>query len=118
MRISDWSSDVCSSDLFKDQALEIKFNEQLKERSEVMGLVESLISEAKEKGLEKGLEEGLEQGHEQGHEQGLQEGIEKGNLSVVRRRSEEHTSEIQSLMRISYDVFCLKKKKIVKQQYI
>src|SRR3546814_19252660 len=50
-----------------------------------MGLVESLISEAKEKGLEKGLEEGLEQGHEQGHEQGLQEGIEKGKLSVVRR---------------------------------
>src|SRR3546814_4107653 len=85
MRISDWSSDVCSSDLFKDQALEIKFNEQLKERSKVMGLVESLISEAKEKGLEKGLEEGLEQGHEQGHEQGLQEGIEKGKLSVVRR---------------------------------
>src|SRR3546814_5827084 len=27
------------------------------------------------------------------------------------RRSEEHTSELQSLMRISYDVFCLKKKK-------
>src|SRR3546814_4290228 len=27
-------------------------------------------------------------------------------------RSEEHTSELQSLMRISYDVFCLKKKKI------
>src|SRR3546814_6317047 len=26
-------------------------------------------------------------------------------------RSEEHTSELQSLMRISYDVFCLKKKK-------
>src|SRR3546814_7957647 len=32
-----------------------------------------------------------------------------GNLS--RRRSEEHTSELQSLMRISYAVFCLKKKK-------
>src|SRR3546814_1710033 len=30
----------------------------------------------------------------------------------ARRRSEEHTSELQSLMRISYDVFCLKKKKI------
>src|SRR3546814_9573445 len=28
-------------------------------------------------------------------------------------RSEEHTSELQSLMRISYAVFCLKKKKIV-----
>src|SRR3546814_9736209 len=31
-------------------------------------------------------------------------------------RSEEHTSELQSLMRISYAVFCLKKKKITKQQ--
>src|SRR3546814_160553 len=31
--------------------------------------------------------------------------------SVVVRRSEEHTSELQSLMRISYAVFCLKKKK-------
>src|SRR3546814_5188224 len=30
---------------------------------------------------------------------------------VVRQRSEEHTSELQSLMRISYAVFCLKKKK-------
>src|SRR3546814_1777005 len=30
------------------------------------------------------------------------------------RRSEEHTSELQSLMRISYAVFCLKKKKFVK----
>src|SRR3546814_6626889 len=33
------------------------------------------------------------------------------------RRSEEHTSELQSLMRISYAVFCLKKKKINKTEY-
>src|SRR3546814_4514421 len=33
------------------------------------------------------------------------------NLPGVERRSEEHTSELQSLMRISYAVFCLKKKK-------
>src|SRR3546814_9250400 len=32
-----------------------------------------------------------------------------------RRRSEEHTSELQSLMRISYAVFCLKKKKTLTQ---
>src|SRR3546814_10817775 len=32
------------------------------------------------------------------------------------QRSEEHTSELQSLMRISYDVFCLKKKKKTTQQ--
>src|SRR3546814_5295598 len=33
------------------------------------------------------------------------------SFSAVRARSEEHTSELQSLMRISYAVFCLKKKK-------
>src|SRR3546814_2585845 len=33
-------------------------------------------------------------------------------------RSEEHTSELQSLMRISYAVFCLKKKKNAKRQHI
>src|SRR3546814_1733269 len=32
-------------------------------------------------------------------------------LMMLERRSEEHTSELQSLMRISYAVFCLKKKK-------
>src|SRR3546814_1223584 len=32
------------------------------------------------------------------------------------KRSEEHTSELQSLMRISYAVFCLKKKKNIKKQ--
>src|SRR3546814_8835627 len=34
-----------------------------------------------------------------------------GSTDGVRKRSEEHTSELQSLMRISYAVFCLKKKK-------
>src|SRR3546814_6038559 len=36
---------------------------------------------------------------------------ERGVAHPSRRRSEEHTSELQSLMRISYAVFCLKKKK-------
>src|SRR3546814_2822824 len=34
-----------------------------------------------------------------------------GNTKFLNLRSEEHTSELQSLMRISYAVFCLKKKK-------
>src|SRR3546814_5000843 len=40
----------------------------------------------------------------------------RGALDIARRllRSEEHTSELQSLMRISYAVFCLKKKKTQK----
>src|SRR3546814_9753924 len=37
------------------------------------------------------------------------------NLSAISMRSEEHTSELQSLMRISYAVFCLKKKNITKK---
>src|SRR3546814_1212950 len=49
---------------------------------------------------------------------GIQAGIdgdarrgENHRVAVGGRRSEEHTSELQSLMRISYAVFCLKKKK-------
>src|SRR3546814_9306199 len=37
--------------------------------------------------------------------------------AVATDRSEEHTSELQSLMRISYAVFCLKKKKLHQQQH-
>src|SRR3546814_3596499 len=50
----------------------------------------------------------------------------KGHYSALIRpdgkvyfnRSEEHTSELQSLMRISYAVFCLKKKKTKQSKYI
>src|SRR3546814_7000353 len=44
---------------------------------------------------------------------GLQAGVFTGRLAHAMRawRSEEHTSELQSLMRLSYAVFCLKKKK-------
>src|SRR3546814_3752627 len=37
--------------------------------------------------------------------------MDQGGERIVMKRSEEHTSELQSLMRISYAVFCLKKKK-------
>src|SRR3546814_10687135 len=39
------------------------------------------------------------------------DGDNQPDLKPVRARSEEHTSELQSLMRISYAVFCLKQKK-------
>src|SRR3546814_7992399 len=39
----------------------------------------------------------------------------EGELVIADSRSEEHTSELQSLMRISYAVFCLKKKNNIKQ---
>src|SRR3546814_2903925 len=40
----------------------------------------------------------------------------RGNAGARKQRSEEHTSELQSLMRISYAVFCLKKKKTKKNK--
>src|SRR3546814_7430346 len=43
-------------------------------------------------------------------------GAEQPGAGHARARSEEHTSELQSLMRISYAVFCLKKKKLSKHQ--
>src|SRR3546814_7442558 len=44
-------------------------------------------------------------------------GLELGGQRGDRHRSEEHTSELQSLMRISYAVFCLKKKKQNTEQH-
>src|SRR3546814_4122836 len=41
-----------------------------------------------------------------------------GDAGIVGQRSEEHTSELQSLMRISYAVFCLKKKKTKQRTYL
>src|SRR3546814_9019403 len=45
----------------------------------------------------------------------FQQGLHRRFIRMADRRSEEHTSELQSLMRISYAVFCLKKKN--KQTY-
>src|SRR3546814_9229825 len=41
-------------------------------------------------------------------------GLTTTDIGIDTQRSEEHTSELQSLMRISYAVFCLKKKKKTK----
>src|SRR3546814_8750340 len=116
MRISDWSSDVCSSDLEADQE---KIAEELGD------LMEQL------KGMED--EEDLDQAARLAVFKLKTTIIEKiinlrervlnikriANFEavvisvlddLVKERSEEHTSELQSLMRISYAVFCLKKK--------
>src|SRR3546814_9981731 len=42
---------------------------------------------------------------------------ERSPVMSVNSRSEEHTSELQSLMRISYAVFCLKQKKKINKKY-
>src|SRR3546814_4436700 len=53
-------------------------------------------------------------------ESGLAAGSEQwtGAITTIMKRSEEHTSELQSLMRISYAVFCLKKKKLAEMRTI
>src|SRR3546814_2798857 len=50
-----------------------------------------------------------EVGERQDGDGGRVQGLRRRRRAVLRRRSEEHTSELQSLMRISYAVFCLKK---------
>src|SRR3546814_2727367 len=115
MRISDWSSDVCSSDLFcayADPALhdpQTPHSHCRRCRNASDG--GQLFRQHKpHRGIwgrrihRKPAYSGC--WHDSGHDV-----PEPGY-----RRSEEHTSELQSLMRISYAVFCLKKKKINKQR--
>src|SRR3546814_5762514 len=93
MRISDWSSDVCSSDLLSlharmkhaeegDDAASLDYGLTTIGRREIN--IEAAVSRCS------GMPEYVFV-HPEAH------------------RSEEHTSELQSLMRISYAVFCLKK---------
>src|SRR3546814_6013818 len=105
MRISDWSSDVCSSDLVGvrrgedaswlpaqspaqlTQAVHDNLRNLGLDRLNVVNL--RLMGDVYAPTSDEQLEEQF--------------------------RSEEHTSELQSLMRISYAVFCLKKKKKTQQ---
>src|SRR3546814_3199910 len=90
MRISDWSSDVCSSDLL---VLAPRFSGR---RGAQYQHCQPLCR--------KGSLYLCPRRRVQGH---CARGILRAN---GRRRLEEHTSELQSLLRTSYAVFCLKKK--------
>src|SRR3546814_3198068 len=106
MRISDWSSDVCSADLKADIHVALHHVHRDVER---VGL---LAGEAQEiAGANLVLAPRAALGIERGAQE-LDVG-DAGNLDRIleaKERSEEHTSELQSLMRISYAVFCLKTK--------
>src|SRR3546814_9797147 len=112
MRISDWSSDVCSSDLShrgerrdagtpdvhaghrrRRQFLARRAQDRVRERP--VGRPANLCDEYRR------IEPAADQ---------LWRWPRRDPRMVAARRSEEHTSELQSLMRISYAVFCLKKK--------
>src|SRR3546814_9648742 len=104
MRISDWSSDVCSSDLAEIVAHRLA---ELRLQGRVVEHVVDELegdAEAAAEALQRRLLRGRPVGHHGADAAGG--GEQRGGL-----RSEEHTSELQSLMRISYAVFCLKKKK-------
>src|SRR3546814_7225807 len=102
MRISDWSSDVCSSDLFADR-------HRAAQRVEHADLHRFGAAAARRFVLLAACAD-----HRHAGEQRADQHLPLKPLAhIVLRlnRSEEHTSELQSLMRISYAVFCLKKKK-------
>src|SRR3546814_6747034 len=96
MRISDWSSDVCSSDLQLSipEIVARGFDEATVKR--VAMLVRR--SEFKRRQAPPGPKV-------------TSRAFGRERRYPLTARSEEHTSELQSLMRISYAVFCLKKKK-------
>src|SRR3546814_6545313 len=108
MRISDWSSDVCSSDLleFAAHRRPLRAPAPHPQPGEARRLRQPLRDED-------------EQRHHRDDEDFGKADVEHGRapriaasaLDLVVVRSEEHTSELQSLMRISYAVFGLKNKK-------
>src|SRR3546814_10916286 len=109
MRISDWSSDVCSSDLAQGGHHDICCH--LDSHS-----TEALCSETVCEGAF--ARRRLLRRLPLACSPLARLGLCAARLDAAHRllaRSEEHTSELQSLMRISYAVFCLKKKN---QQYI
>src|SRR3546814_10908199 len=139
MRISDWSSDVCSSDLAGDRLLDDALR-ALRRRDRGVGRRANDTCDRR-RDIQRQMAR-----ERAGRDRRCGRGRHLGRLCGGRlycaalwlalgllrrrhsggdhrdhlradgaRRSEEHTSELQSLMRISYAVFCLKKKKIYTQ---
>src|SRR3546814_9001098 len=131
MRISDWSSDVCSSDLRRcdDRMRPIaevrRGHHPVQGQLERAGRVGQKVGDAAQRLVFARVED-MQDGPDQQRVRGLfpmvallqrSFGIDQNVRDVLHvahfmraARSEEHTSELQSLMRISYAVFCLKKK--------
>src|SRR3546814_4504554 len=104
MRISDWSSDVCSSDL-----------PIAAHASRYAARPDAQEPVARAFGLRAGDGRARNGGGDGGDERPHARVSEPVQPVTGGCRSEEHTSELQSLMRISYAVFCLKKKMLKNQ---
>src|SRR3546814_4691848 len=117
MRISDWSSDVCSSDLLLGGALDMLLNRTYRNTVPLCNLLIFPTLDTSQHEYDPGsIRQRLKYFH--GAREALllcQDVLGRKIHTCVKRfvklimRSEEHTSELQSLMRISYAVFCLKK---------
>src|SRR3546814_6302691 len=111
MRISDWSSDVCSSDLVAAEFLAVLAVIDAEGGADGAGRkLEQLAGDEGLAGILANrqflMQIGADPGGHVGGDRTLAEQVD---------RSEEHTSELQSLMRNSYAVFCLKKKRNKRQ---
>src|SRR3546814_8861726 len=102
MRISDWSSDVCSSDLSGHGP---RSSASLREAVSAASLM--CLKMVRFHTLAITLSHGTPLACRKEWKPITPRPTERSRSA----RSEEHTSELQSLMRISYAVFCLKKKK-------
>src|SRR3546814_8942603 len=110
MRISDWSSDVCSSDL---QLLELGIGLAGKADDERAADGDLRTHRAPAFDALQGFVDGAGPLHQPENARAgvLERNVQiRQQFAIGHQRSEEHTSELQSLMRISYAVFCLKKK--------
>src|SRR3546814_6787604 len=117
MRISDWSSDVCSSDLLPDQdRAGVDVRTRVDVAAHRLDVAEHRLEVAGDGDAVDGVRDRPVLDPEPGRAARVVTGDvvhplphQLGNQQAA--RSEEHTSELQSLMRISYAVFCLKNKK-------
>src|SRR3546814_5432259 len=114
MRISDWSSDVCSSDLrLADHRGRGDHFGSEQEGERACAADELRPDEAHHRLSGNAERERDARLRRDDPETDLADLLrDRGEALFGEVRSEEHTSELQSLMRISYAVFCLKKKNI------
>src|SRR3546814_3732066 len=109
MRISDWSSDVCSSDLRFLKAVAQGVGDRLAGAGQG-GRRQEPGGQRQQFGRERIAPVPLANIAKACQRVQAAAGAGPVQPAQPRRKSEEHTSELQSLMRISYAVFCLKKK--------